>query len=60
MIAAYGAIANGGKLIKPHLVKEIVDSEGNVVEKLKLAKPFWMTGWLERQVLRKLMLKECM
>lgn len=35
MIAAYGAIANGGKLIKPHLVKEIVDSEGNVVEKFQ-------------------------
>ncbi|CDG35670.1 MAG TPA: penicillin-binding transpeptidase domain-containing protein [Acetivibrio thermocellus] len=35
MIAAYGAIANGGKLIKPHLVKEIVDSEGNVVEKFE-------------------------
>jgi len=35
MIAAYGAIANGGKLIKPHLVKEVVDSEGNVVEKFE-------------------------
>ncbi|WP_265443538.1 PASTA domain-containing penicillin-binding protein [Acetivibrio straminisolvens] len=35
MISAYGAIANGGKLIKPHLTKEVVDSEGNVVEKFE-------------------------
>lgn len=33
LITAYGAIANGGKLIKPSLVKELVDSEGNVVKK---------------------------
>lgn len=35
LITAYGAIANGGKLIKPHLVKEITDSEGNIVEKFE-------------------------
>ena len=33
LITAYGALANGGSLIKPRLVKEIVDSEGNVVVK---------------------------
>lgn len=33
LITAYGALANGGTLIKPRLVKEIVDSEGNVVVK---------------------------
>lgn len=33
LITAYGAIANGGKLLKPTLVKEIRDSEGNVVKK---------------------------
>jgi stage V sporulation protein D (sporulation-specific penicillin-binding protein) len=32
-ISAYGAIANGGKLMKPRLVKELTDEEGNVVEK---------------------------
>jgi penicillin-binding protein 2B len=32
-VAAFGAIANGGKLMKPYVVKEIVDSEtGQVVE----------------------------
>ncbi|HPD01560.1 MAG TPA: penicillin-binding transpeptidase domain-containing protein, partial [Acetivibrio sp.] len=33
LITAYGALANGGTLIKPRLVKEVVDSEGNVVVK---------------------------
>lgn len=33
LIQAYGAIANGGQLIKPHVVKEVVDAEGNVVKK---------------------------
>jgi len=31
LITAYSAIANGGKLIRPHLVKELVDNEGNVM-----------------------------
>ncbi len=35
LITAYGAIANGGKLMKPRLVKEITDSEGNVVQEFK-------------------------
>ncbi len=33
MITAVGAVANGGKLMKPFLVKELLDSEGNVVKK---------------------------
>ncbi len=33
MITAFSAVANGGKLYKPHLVKEIVNSENIVVEK---------------------------
>ncbi len=33
LIQAYGAIANGGKLIKPHVVKEITDSEGAVIKR---------------------------
>lgn len=32
MINAYAAIANGGTLYRPHLVKEILDADGNVVE----------------------------
>jgi penicillin-binding protein 2B len=32
-VAAFGAIANGGKLMKPYVVKEVVDSEtGQVIE----------------------------
>lgn len=33
IISGYGAIVNGGKLMKPRLVKELTDSEGNVVKK---------------------------
>ncbi len=33
MITAFSAVANGGKLYKPHVVKEIVNSENIVVEK---------------------------
>jgi len=35
LITAYGAIANGGNLYKPRLVKELTDSEGNVVKKFE-------------------------
>ena len=31
LITAYAAIANGGNLMKPRLVKELTDSDGNVV-----------------------------
>lgn len=31
LITAYAAIANGGKLLKPHLIKNLTNSEGNVV-----------------------------
>ncbi|MBR5501704.1 MAG: PASTA domain-containing protein [Oscillospiraceae bacterium] len=32
MITAVAAAVNGGYLVQPHIVKEIIDSEGNVVE----------------------------
>lgn len=32
MLTAASAIANGGKVVKPHLVKQIVDKDGNIVE----------------------------
>ncbi len=35
MVAMTAAVANGGKLMKPHLVKQLVDSEQNVVEEYK-------------------------
>ena len=35
LITAYSAIANGGELLVPQLVKEITDSKGNVVEKFE-------------------------
>ncbi|MCL2146366.1 MAG: penicillin-binding transpeptidase domain-containing protein [Synergistaceae bacterium] len=31
MITAYAAVANGGSLMKPRLIKELTDSDGNVV-----------------------------
>lgn len=33
MITAFSAVANGGKLYKPHLIKEVVDSNDIVVSK---------------------------
>jgi stage V sporulation protein D (sporulation-specific penicillin-binding protein) len=33
LVTAYSAIANGGNLMKPLLVKQISDSEGNVIQK---------------------------
>ncbi len=33
LMTAVGAVANGGKLMKPYLVKELLDDEGNVVKK---------------------------
>jgi stage V sporulation protein D (sporulation-specific penicillin-binding protein) len=35
MISAVSALANGGYLMKPHLVKEYLDSEGNVIERVE-------------------------
>jgi stage V sporulation protein D (sporulation-specific penicillin-binding protein) len=35
LIQAYGAIANGGDLITPHVVKEVVDGSGNVVKNIE-------------------------
>lgn len=32
MVNAYAAIANGGTLYRPHLVKEVLDADDNVVE----------------------------
>lgn len=46
LIQAYGAIANGGDLITPHVVKEVLDDAGNVVRKY------------EPQVVRKVISKQ--
>lgn len=32
MITAASAVANGGKIVQPHVVKQILDNEGNVVK----------------------------
>jgi cell division protein FtsI (penicillin-binding protein 3) len=35
ILAAYGAVANGGVLLKPYLVKKIVDANGETIEEGK-------------------------
>ncbi len=35
MITMVSAVANGGKLMKPHLVKQLVDENGNIVEEIE-------------------------
>jgi penicillin-binding protein 2 len=35
MVNAYAAIANGGTLYRPHLVKEILDADGNLVKMIE-------------------------
>ena len=35
LISGYGAVVNGGKLMKPRLVKELTDSDGNIIEKFE-------------------------
>ena len=35
LITAYGAIANGGNLMKPTIIKQISDSEGNIIKKFE-------------------------
>jgi len=35
LATAYTAVVNGGKLMKPRLVKELTDSDGNVVKKFE-------------------------
>lgn len=35
LITGYTAVVNGGKLMKPRLVKELTDSEGNIVQKFE-------------------------
>ena len=32
MVTAAAAIANGGHLVKPHVVKQIIDSDGNIIK----------------------------
>lgn len=35
MVAMASAVANGGRLVQPHLVKEILDGRGQVIEKIE-------------------------
>ncbi len=35
LITAYSAVANGGNLMKPTIIKQISDSEGNIIKKME-------------------------
>lgn len=35
LITAYTAITNGGTMVRPHIAKELVDDEGNVIKKFE-------------------------
>jgi cell division protein FtsI (penicillin-binding protein 3) len=35
LVAAYGALANGGELLEPHVIKEIRGADGNVIYQAK-------------------------
>lgn len=35
LISAYEAVANGGRLMKPRLIKEVTDSKGNIVKRFE-------------------------
>lgn len=35
LVAAYGALANGGELLQPHVIKEIRGADGNVIYQAK-------------------------
>ncbi|MDK2820673.1 MAG: hypothetical protein PWP31_638 [Clostridia bacterium] len=35
LVTAVSAVANGGRLMRPHLVKEVLDEDGNVIKKIK-------------------------
>jgi len=35
LITAVSAVANDGKLMKPHLVKQVIDNKGNVIKKVE-------------------------
>ena len=50
MITACGAIANGGKLMRPYVVSQVLDSNGNVV---KSTEPFVRNQAISEDVARK-------
>ncbi|BED92292.1 MAG: stage V sporulation protein D [Candidatus Improbicoccus pseudotrichonymphae] len=55
MICAACAIANGGNLVKPHLVKEIVDKNGNIIKSFdKTPKRNVISGEVASRILKML------
>lgn len=46
LITAYSAITNGGQMVRPHIAKELVDDNGNVIRKF------------ETEIIRRVMSKE--
>lgn len=46
LVTAYSAIANGGTLVKPRLVKELTDQEGSIIKKIE---PVYIRNVISRQ-----------
>ncbi|MCG0276992.1 MAG: stage V sporulation protein D [Thermanaeromonas sp.] len=55
LAVAVAAVANGGKIVKPHLVKEILDSEGKVVRRIEPEVQRQIISPATAQVLRQLL-----
>lgn len=55
LAVAVAAVANGGKIIKPHLVKEILDNEGKVIRRIEPEVQRQVISPATAQVLRQLL-----
>jgi cell division protein FtsI/penicillin-binding protein 2 len=57
MVQAYCILANGGRLVKPHLVKAIVDNNGEIVQIKQPAPP---VGYIIQQDVANWMVQDCL
>ncbi len=57
MVRAYCILANGGRLVKPYLVKAIIDNNGEVVE---VKRPLPPVGYIIKPEIAKWMVTDCL